>query len=68
MMRKRDIYIKIEGLPEIVETLKTIKETEKELKSLFNEYDKINAEEIKTFENWNNYLEDIFQKMDHLTL
>lgn len=68
MMRKRDIYIKVEGLSDIVELLKTIKETEEELKSLYNEYDKLNDQEAKMFENWNNYLEDVFQKMDHLTL
>ncbi len=68
MMRKRDIYIKIEGLKEIVGILKNINETEDELKSLFNDYDKLNDIENKKLENWNNYLEDIFQKMDHLTL
>ncbi len=68
MMRKRDIYIKVDGLNEIVELLESIKNTEKLLKSLFEEYDKLCSDENKSFENWNNYLEDIFQRMDHLTL
>jgi hypothetical protein len=58
MMRKRDIYIKVDGLNEVVDLLK----------SLFDEYNKLNSDESKLFENWNNYLEDIFQRMDHLTL
>lgn len=68
MNKKRDIYIRIENLGEIVETLKVLKQKEEELKKLFYEYDKLNLEENRIFENWNNYLEDVFQRMDHMTL
>lgn len=68
MDRKREIYIRIEQLPEIVEKMKSIKEKEEHIKKLFYEYDRLNLEENKIYENWNNYLEDVFQKLDHLTL
>ncbi len=66
--KKREIYIKIEKITEIVELLKNIKEQEEILRELFQKYDKINLEENKIFENWNNYMEDIVQKLDHVTL
>ena len=68
MDRKRDIFIRVEKIGEIVETLNVIKNSEKELKSLFDEYDRLNLIENKTFENWSNYLEDVNLKLDHSTL
>lgn len=66
--RKREIFIKLDNVKEIVETLSSIKEKEDELKKLFSVYDKLSFHEDKTFENWNNYLDDISQKLDHVTL
>jgi len=66
--RKREIYLKLENIKEIVELLSEIKKEGDDLKKLFIEYDKLNLEESKIFENWNNYYEDIFQKLDHIKL
>ena len=66
--RKREIYIKLENVKEIVDLLDEIKELEQETKQLFQHYDNIAAQENDLFENWNNYLEDILQKLDHVTL
>jgi len=66
--RKREIYLKLENIKEIVELLSEIKAEGDDLKKLFIEYDKLNLEESKIFENWNNYYEDIFQKLDHIKL
>ncbi len=66
--RKREIYLKLENIKEILELLSEIKAEGDDLKKLFIEYDKLNLEESKIFENWNNYYEDIFQKLDHIKL
>ena len=66
--RKREIYLKLENIKEIVELLSEIKAEGDDLKKLFLEYDKLNLEDSKIFENWNNYYEDIFQKLDHIKL
>ena len=62
--RKREIFIKLNEISEIVEVLKEIKKREEKLKSLFHDYDNLNSYENKTFENWNYYLEDLIQKFD----
>lgn len=68
MDRRREIYIRLEQLPEVVELMKSVKNREEYLKKLFYEYDKLNLAENKYFENWSNYLEDVHTKLDHLTL
>jgi hypothetical protein len=68
MEKKRDIFIKIEKTAEIVETLKLIKEQEIEIEKLFAAYDKLNLQENKIFEGWSNNLEEVIQKLDHVTL
>lgn len=66
--KKREIFIKIDKINEIVSLLEEIRDKEKYIQDLFLNYDKINLEENKMFENWNNYFEDIIQKLDHVTL
>jgi len=66
--RKRDIFIKLEELSEIVDIMLEIKEKEEKLKGRFYEYDKLSLEENKIFENWNVALEDVVHKLDHVTL
>lgn len=68
MDRKREIYIKLNNLKEIIEILSSIKNSEEELKKLFNLYDQLSFYEDKVFENWSNYLDDISHKLDHVTL
>lgn len=66
--RKREIFIKLDNIKEVVDILTEIKEQQAHLEKLFNKYDKLNEVENKTFENWSNYLEDISQKLDHTTI
>lgn len=66
--KKRDIFIKIEKVREIVDILNEIKVYEEELKSLFNKYDKLDQTENKIFENWSLSLEDTINKLDQITL
>jgi DNA repair exonuclease SbcCD ATPase subunit len=66
--KKREIYTKVEKIKEIVEIMSNIKDKEEEINELFALYDKLNLEENKLFENWSNYLDDIVQKLDHVTL
>lgn len=66
--KKREIFIKIDKVDEIVKLLNEIKELEQYLENLFQNYDKLSLKENKLFENWNNYLDDIVQKLDHVTL
>lgn len=66
--KKREIFIKIEKIKEIVSILEEIQEKEKYIRKLFVHYDKINLEENKIFDNWNVYLDDINQKLVHITL
>ena len=68
MERRREIYIKIDKLNELITILKTVKSKEIQVIKLFEQYDALNIEENHTFENWNNYLEDTFTRMDNLRL
>ena len=68
MDRRREIYIKINELNELVKILKTIKSKESQIGVLFDQYDSLNLDEHNLFENWNNYLEDTFTRMDNLRL
>ena len=67
-IRKRDVFIRLDNIAKIVETLTEIKTQEDTLKNLFKEYDSLNQEETKIFENWKTYYDDISQKLDHITL
>lgn len=66
--RKREIYLRLENIKEIVDLLAEVKTQGDDLKKLFIEYDKLNLDEEKIFENWTNHYEDIFQKLDHIKL
>ena len=66
--RKREIFIRLEEVSNIIEILTEIKKKEDLLKSLFKDYDNLNSQENKIFENWRYYLEDLMQKLDHVTL
>lgn len=66
--RKREIFIKLDNVKEIVEVLAQIKAEQDELRKLFSEYDRLNLEESKIFESWSNNYEEITQKLDHITL
>ena len=66
--KKREIFIKVDKVNEIISLLEEIKNKEEYIRDLFLNYDKLNLEENKRFENWNNYLDDIVQKLDHVTL
>jgi hypothetical protein len=68
MDRRREIYIKIDELSELVKIMKTIKSKENQMNKLFDKYDSLNLDEHRLFENWNNYLEDTFTRMDNLRL
>ena len=68
MERRREIYIKIDKLNELIKILKTVKSKEEQITRLFDQYDSLNLEENHVFENWNNYLEDTFTRMDNLRL
>ena len=66
--KKREIYIKLQNVEKIVDLLTEIKQEEAKLKAMFDRHDKLNSEENKLFENWNNYLEEVVQKLDHVSL
>lgn len=66
--RKREIYVKLENLSEIVRLMSEIKTKEEKLKLQFQEYDKLSSFENKVIDNWNNELEKLMQNLDHLTL
>ena len=66
--RKREIFIKLDEISEIINVLTEIKNKENSLKSLFSDYDNLNSQENKTFENWSYYIEDLIQQLDHVTL
>lgn len=66
--RKREIYIKVEGIEEITSLFDEIKHLEEETRNLFKHYDRVSSKENEIIDNWNNYLEDILQKLEHVTL
>jgi len=66
--KKREIFIKLEEIAQIVKLLEDIKVKEVKLKSDFNTYDSLNLQENKIFENWSSYFEEINQKLNHIAL
>lgn len=66
--KKRDIYIKVEETKKIVLVLSKIQEIERSVEVMFENYDKLDLEENKIFENWSNYFEEIDQKLENITL
>jgi len=68
MDRRREIYIKITELNELISILKNIKSKNENLHNLFSQYDSLYIEENRIYENWGNYLEDTFTRMDNMRL
>lgn len=68
MNKKREIFIRIEKTEKIIELLKEIRATEEKIQKLFSMHDRLNVQENKLFENWSGTLEDIIQRLDHVTL
>ena len=66
--KKRDIFIKIQNVENILEVLTNIKKQEEYLTQLFEGYDSLNIEENKIFDNWSNNLEEVIQRLEHVTL
>lgn len=66
--KKREIFIKLENMKEIVDVMSEIREKEDKLKELFYAVDKINIDEGKLVENWGNYAEEVLQRLDHITM
>ena len=66
--KTRDIYIRINKINDIIETLEKIDEKNSYLKNLFKTYDNLNIKENNLFENWNNNMEEIVQKIEHVSL
>jgi len=66
--KKREIFIKLNNIEKILEVLTNIKKKEEYLHQLFDNYDKLNIAENKTFENWSGNLDEIIQKLEHVTL
>ncbi len=66
--KKREIFIKLQNISEVISLLEEIKSLEEDTKSKFQEYEDLNNQENKVFDNLSNYLEDIEQKLDHITL
>lgn len=68
MDRRREIYIKINEMTELINILKGINSKNEKLRKLFSQYDTLNIQENAIYENWSNYLEDTFTRMDNLRL
>ena len=66
--RKREIYARIDKINEIVCILSEIEKIRNEIKSNFDDFDKLNLEENKIFENWEKYLEDTLMRLEHIVL
>ena len=66
--RKREIYARIDKINHIVEILSEIEDVRKEISGLFESYDKLNFDENKLFENWENNLEDTLMRLEHIVL
>ncbi|MEC8339776.1 MAG: hypothetical protein VXZ40_04060 [Nanoarchaeota archaeon] len=66
--KKREIFIKLQNIAQVVSLLEEIKELEEKTKQSFRTYESLNTQENRIYENWSTYLEDIEQKLDHITL
>ena len=68
MKGRRDIFVKIENTSEIVKIMEEIREEEKDLRQLFAKYDELSTLENKASENWKDNLEEIFRRMENISL
>lgn len=68
MDKKREIFIKLQKIENILEVLSEIKKKEEYLKTLFKSYDSLNTYENRIFENWSGNLDEILQRLEHVTL
>ncbi len=68
LQKKREIYIKLDKIKELVEILEEINKLQEETKGLFKEADKTIIMENRIFENWGNYLEEISLNLDHISI
>jgi len=66
--KKREIFIRVENISQIIRFMENIKKREEILSSNFRDYEILSKEENKIFENWPNYLDEINQKLNHITL
>ncbi len=66
--KKREIFIKLQNIAQVVSLLEEIKELEENTKQSFRDYESLNNQENRIYDQWSNYLEDIEQKLDHITL
>lgn len=66
--KKREIYIRLQQVEQVVDLLGKIKKHQDQLRKCFDAYDQLAFQEDKVFENWSGYLESINQKIDHINL
>ena len=59
MVSRKEIYIKLDEITEIVDTLKEIKEQEDLIRQLFKDYDALKIKETKILEDWGSNLEEV---------
>ncbi|MFW5704817.1 MAG: hypothetical protein ACOCXG_03145 [Nanoarchaeota archaeon] len=66
--RKREIYIRLENIKDIVKLLHEIHDEQDKINTLMKKYSDICDEETKALENWRNFIEDIDIKIDRVSL
>ena len=64
----KEVFIRFEKVKEVVEILSEIKKSQESLKEIFHHIDTLKAREEKMFDNWNNQLEDMDEKIEHIVL
>ena len=68
MKGRRDIFVKIDNTDEIIEIMEEIRQKERKLRQLFAKYDELCELENKTSWNWRDNMEEIFRRMENISL
>ncbi|MCH8519452.1 MAG: hypothetical protein LAT82_01725 [Nanoarchaeota archaeon] len=65
---QREVFIRVQNIKEIVGILEQIEESQNIVKALIPKIEEVKQKEELILNNWMNHLEEIDEKVEHLTL
>jgi hypothetical protein len=68
MERRKEIFIKMENLSEIMDLMKEIKVKEEEIHGHFDKLAQVKSEEDKVFKGWGDNAEELLSKLDNIVM
>ena len=65
---QREVFIRVQHIKEIVSILEEIENSQRKIKNLIPEIEQAKQREELVLNNWMSHLEEIDEKIEHLTL